>query len=307
MMNPIGETLRESRERLGLTLDEVERNTRIRTHHLAALERGDWEALPSPVQARGFLRNYAVFLGLDADALLLNYADDLQSRRNTRPLKVLARPSPQARRGQVTIRKPRWLSIDILVATTVSLVVLVVLVWGAGRVMAALREDTLQALPDPGLPALQTSAPDASELAPSPAATSAPPALVEVSPTLPPGTLPVAPENVVSVRLLAEKRVWVRVLVDGEERLAKRLAPGEALDFQALSAVEVTTGDGSGLRVFYQGEDQGLLGGQGEVVLRIWTLQGAITPTSTVTPTVTPSPRASPTPRVTPAVATVED
>jgi hypothetical protein len=73
-----------------------------------------------------------------------------------------------------------------------------------------------------------------------------------------------------------------------------------------LTAVEVTTGDGSGLRLFYQGDDQGLLGGQGEVVLRIWTLAGVITPTPTVTPTVTATPRASPTPRVTPAVAPVE-
>jgi cytoskeletal protein RodZ len=303
-MNPVGETLREARERLGLTMDEVERNTRIRAHHLAALERGDWDSMPSPVQARGFLRNYAVFLGLDADALLLQYADDIQSRRPTRPLRVSPRASPPGR--QFKIRTPRWLSIDIIVATSVSLVVLVVLIWGAGRVMAALREDTLQALPAVGEPSLQTAEPEPTSVATEPAAVALP-AMAEGTPTLPPGTLPAAPENVVSLRVLAEKRVWTRVLVDGEERLARRLASGEALDFQGLTSVEVVTGDGSGVRVFYQGEDQGLLGGQGEVVLRIWALEGIITPTPTVTPTDTATPRASPTPRVTPAVAPTED
>jgi len=80
-MEEIGQFLRETRERLGLTLDEVERATRIRTHHIEAIERGDFEALPSPVQARGFLGNYADFLGLNRDDILLGYAEILQSQR----------------------------------------------------------------------------------------------------------------------------------------------------------------------------------------------------------------------------------
>ena len=70
-MDEIGRTLLEAREKLGLTLEEVERATRIRTHHLEALEKGMIDALPSPVQARGFLNNYAEFLGLDANPILL--------------------------------------------------------------------------------------------------------------------------------------------------------------------------------------------------------------------------------------------
>ena len=79
-MDDIGRTLQEARERLGLTLEEAERVTRIRVHHLEAIERGDLDALPSPVQARGFLNNYADFLGLDAEAILLQYADTLQKQ-----------------------------------------------------------------------------------------------------------------------------------------------------------------------------------------------------------------------------------
>ena len=64
-MDDVGGRLREAREKLGLTLEEVERTTRIRVHHLEAIERGELDSLPSPVQARGFLRNYAEFLGLE--------------------------------------------------------------------------------------------------------------------------------------------------------------------------------------------------------------------------------------------------
>ena len=83
-MEQLGAKLRETRQRLGLTLDEVERATRIRTHHLEAIERGDLDALPSAVQARGFLRNYADFLGLDPGDILLEYAEEIQSRGRQR-------------------------------------------------------------------------------------------------------------------------------------------------------------------------------------------------------------------------------
>lgn len=47
-----------------------QRRTRIRVDHLRALESDDYDAFPAPVYARGYLRTYATFLGLDADALL---------------------------------------------------------------------------------------------------------------------------------------------------------------------------------------------------------------------------------------------
>lgn len=64
----LGAELAAARLRRELTLDQVERQTRIRAYYLAALEDNDYALLPSAVQARGFLRNYARFLGLDAEA-----------------------------------------------------------------------------------------------------------------------------------------------------------------------------------------------------------------------------------------------
>lgn len=72
-MDEIGQILREARENKGLSLEEVQAQIRINTRYLAALEAGEYEALPTPVHVRGFLRNYARYLGLDAQPLLDRY------------------------------------------------------------------------------------------------------------------------------------------------------------------------------------------------------------------------------------------
>ena len=59
-----------ARERKGVDLFRAERDTKIRSRYLAALERGDYRELPGAVYTKGFLRNYAVYLGLDPEEAL---------------------------------------------------------------------------------------------------------------------------------------------------------------------------------------------------------------------------------------------
>jgi cytoskeletal protein RodZ len=73
MSAEIGDALREARVRRGVTFDEIEHVTRIRTPYLRAMEEGRWGELPAAPYARGFLHTYAEFLGLDADALVDEY------------------------------------------------------------------------------------------------------------------------------------------------------------------------------------------------------------------------------------------
>lgn len=65
----IGERLRRAREAKGVDLNRVERDIKIRAKFLAALESGDYLELPGDVYTKGFLHNYAVYLGLDADEI----------------------------------------------------------------------------------------------------------------------------------------------------------------------------------------------------------------------------------------------
>jgi cytoskeletal protein RodZ len=65
----VGERLRDAREIKGIDLFRAERDTKIRSKYLAALEDGDFTDLPGDVYTRGFIRNYATYLGLDADEI----------------------------------------------------------------------------------------------------------------------------------------------------------------------------------------------------------------------------------------------
>lgn len=78
-MANLGDTLRQARAYKGVTLKEAELATRINRHHLAALEDENFAALPAAViYQRGFVRNYAAYLGLDAHTLLAMF-DEAQA------------------------------------------------------------------------------------------------------------------------------------------------------------------------------------------------------------------------------------
>ena len=108
----------------------------------------------------------------------------------------------------------------------------------------------------------------------------------------------------VDVRLVVERSAWIRVLVDGQESFRGRVTPGQLLEYVGQEVVEVTTGNAAGLRVFYNGSDQGTLGALGEVVIRLWTREGVLTPTPTQTHTPTITPRVTATTRSTPTLQT---
>lgn len=69
-VHKLGEVLRAAREAKGVDLRRVERDTKIRERYLLALESGDYRDLPGSVYTRGFLRNYASYLGLDSEYLV---------------------------------------------------------------------------------------------------------------------------------------------------------------------------------------------------------------------------------------------
>lgn len=69
-MQGVGKLLVEAREKSGLTVDEVASRLRLMPRQVRALESGDIDALPGPTFVRGFLRNYAKLLQVDAEPLL---------------------------------------------------------------------------------------------------------------------------------------------------------------------------------------------------------------------------------------------
>lgn len=69
-LNEIGQSLRQKRKEMNLSLKEAENATSIRMVYLQALEEGEMGKLISPVYAQGFFKQYASFLGMDGETIV---------------------------------------------------------------------------------------------------------------------------------------------------------------------------------------------------------------------------------------------
>jgi cytoskeletal protein RodZ len=114
------ERLLTARERKGVDLFRAERDTKIRARYLAALERGDYRELPGAVYTKGFLRNYALYLGLDPDEILLQWRRERGDGPSSDPVLVVPRTVVAPRQG-ITI-SPKVFG-GLLLALVVVLVV----------------------------------------------------------------------------------------------------------------------------------------------------------------------------------------
>jgi len=79
----LGQLLQEVRQGQNLTLPECATSLRIRQTYLQALESGDWQSLPGQAYGRGYLRQYAMFLGLP-DAEVMEICDRIQGKLTSR-------------------------------------------------------------------------------------------------------------------------------------------------------------------------------------------------------------------------------
>ncbi len=291
---------------ISLTLNEVERHTKLRAANLKALEEGAYDNLPSPVQMRGMLANYATFLDLDVDAVLLRFADGLQARRHEKYSETPRdKIQTEVKTSMPLLRS--FIAGDLVFGILMIVILIGLGIWGVGRVLKTSEPDTTAtALPILGglgstplaTPSLQsTFVPVDETLVVGENTATLDPLLAAESPT------PGIAANV-TVNVFAVERVFVRISVDGEVAFEGRLSPRETKIFEAQDQVVILTGNGAALRVNYNNTDMGLMGNVGEVITRVYLISGIVTPTATIAPTATNTPPVTntPTPTSTPTV-----
>jgi len=291
----IGEILCQRRELLSLHLEEVERNTHVKAHYLEALERGALEELPSMVQTRGMLSNYATFLDLDVDALMLRFADALQARHRERnPQKPARQP------GQPIIANVppvgNFIAGDMIFGVGMAILLVGFAIWGVSRVMAIQSQREIKPTAQ-SISELLLVSPNPSLLTAT--ATFLP---VESFPGEATQTVEIPTQNAnaaVQLNLVAVERTYMRVTVDGKVAFEGRVVPGNAYPFEAENQIEVLVGSGAAIRTVYNGRDLGLMGTFGQIVNNIYLPSEIITPTilptTTATITLTPTQTAPPT------------
>ena len=294
----IGHQLEERRKVLSLTVEEVERHIHVRTPFLRALERGAMDELPSPVQTRGMFVNYASFLDLDVDSLLLRFADGLQARHRERHPQKPSRGRPIKVNDKVPPLST-FIAGDLLIGGGMIILLILFTIWGVSRVVVM----RAQFYPQVTAPAISnilavTSLPTVSQqvtLIPA-QSTALPftPLATSITATL--------PANVnVELNVIAVERTYMRVIVDGKIQFDGEAVPGTAYPYEAKNQVEILVGSASGLSITYNGSNLGLMGTFGQVVDNIYTAHGVATPTATPLPSGTATPRFSPTPTITPS------
>ena len=310
----IGETLRQRREVLGLSKDDIEAHTHIPIHYVDFIESGEFDSFPSPAQARGMLNNYLHFLEFKPEEIMNRYAEALlvrlSERRSQQPQTERNIPAPRPRRK--TAKVPQWvrmfLSPDLILITMVGVIVVSLTIWGIGRVTRAQSEQE----PQPTAPSLVEALLPTSTLAPT--ATQTPQAadngipLGAENPEEPATLIPtvqIAPGTTLEVFVIVRQRAYLKVTVDGTVAFDGRTTPGNNLTFSGSEEIRLLTGNAAALQVYFNDQDQGVLGIFGEVTELIFTTDGVIRPTKV--PTATP--QATETPTVTPlgAPTTVVD
>ena len=123
-MLDIGNSLKAERERRGLALDRAAEATKIRTTYLAAIEAEAFDALPGATYARGFLRTYADYLGLDAEPLI----EEFNARYAAAPWELDDEVMFPRRRGPRDARRGRESGIVVVaVAGILAVAVLIVI------------------------------------------------------------------------------------------------------------------------------------------------------------------------------------
>jgi hypothetical protein len=95
-MKTIGEILKRGRERKKLTLDDVQRNIKIQVRFIKALEDDNYEVFSGVVHAKGFLKIYISYLGLNENEILAiwrrEYEKDIEKKT---PKKKVIGPLPK--------------------------------------------------------------------------------------------------------------------------------------------------------------------------------------------------------------------
>lgn len=306
-MDEIGHILREARETKGLTLEETQEETRINSKYLAAMENGEYEKLPTPVHVRGFLRNYARFLGLDPQPLLERYEINLAQPGKRGPALIKetkSYPTIQSTvsEGQVFF-DPVNMEVDVgqrrdpetavRIVIVIALIIAVALIanrfipllMGNGDGSQSVDDNLTEFFQDITNRAQGTATAQSGEMLEGEAAatepvfvpgefiTSTSRNIIDVTPPAASLTRPALPSTLDEIRLQLDisERTWMEVTIDGDV-VFSGWARGDdpPYEWTAQEEAKVNTGNGAGVFVTINDQPWGRLGERGENKEEVW-------------------------------------
>jgi cytoskeleton protein RodZ len=305
-MMDIGSQLRAAREAQGLTLDQAFKGTRIKMSFLEAIEANQFDVLPGQVQARGFVRSYANFLGLDGEQLASALDADKSGTPEVRPLstapaakpmvaststKSVLQPPPQ--KPSATAKPP--ISIPLKPSTPLP-------GKSSEPITRSLRLPNLTVKPSKpvssaspasggGLPTwtmivgalvlfalgalLIISALNSAGQSPAPDQLKNVPNAIGGTQFPDRAVAAAVQAGPISITVIPSEHVWARITRDGQTAFEGMLDPSMAREWLAKDEIIVETGNAAALTV-QQGGQASVLGARGQIVARAWGRNGPL-------------------------------
>ncbi len=247
ILEKIGRELSARRRYLNIGWDVIQEQIHIPKAQIQTLERGDLNAMTSPMQYKGLLQTYARFLNLDVESIMIRYADALQKRRIEINTTKRHRRKPGKVLHPFLVTLKRFFTLDLFFGTLLILGILGFLIWGIARMSVATQvpqaTGTLPAVADILLS-------DPSEATPTALEPTSEQDLM-IIPTVTPFFTGILSDEPIEVVLLARQNVWLRITSDGQVSFEGRLVDGEVRSFTANESLELETGNIIALEIVY--------------------------------------------------------
>jgi len=289
-LKELGAQLRARRESLGLTVEDVQKKTKIRSKYILAMEEGNDSIAPGRAYFRVFLKSYGNFLGLDGLKFSRTYKELIESEERQRVRKgkgVSLRPKNsvggleanqvssvrgvRAERRQTVRHRPKRRRRAGPVSAVFVFLLLIILGWTLYSNFWRSHDTHTP----PGDTVGQTQLPNQSS-----GNVVGPPSVGEPGQALektkiakiePDKTTTVFQINESPLQLVlkttsgADSRCWVRVVCDGKVEYEGTMVPDESKEFTAQKNIQVRAGKPWVLNIELNGQDLGIAGPFGPV------------------------------------------
>ena len=261
----IGDLLRRERERQNLSIKDIEKATSIRALYIDAIEKGEYKTLPGEVYAKGFVRNYANYLKLNANEIVNAFNEEMHPQEELQDVAGSssaeeARQEQSAERNREEYRGPKITSLEsypmeksshgvrnaLMVAAAVFVVAFAALIAFGGD-------------EEPSAPAPRAKTQTQQGQKPGQKQTEAAPKAADG----------------VEVKLSFTDRCWTEVVVDGKTEFEGTAEKGKVLTLKGKDKVRITAGNAGALNYSLNGKDMGAIGQKGEVVEKTFTKENA--------------------------------
>ncbi len=289
-MDPLGDYLKQAREKKGVSFEQISSQTRIQEYHLQALESEDFAKLPAKVFAKGFVRSYAKALGLDEEEVLQRFLQTSATFYDQQE------PDAQEPHVQVTLEAPPRQGPNWSLVLGIIVILAIITVWYGfpkkQEIQPPLPEaevpQAIEPINEPILPIADSQKSGepikAIDSVPTPPPPPAPPAPKPVStqplpkPEVPTSAEPTPPpsptkpanhstaEGSHTLEIEATQLTWVVVKSDEQTPNEALLQPGQRITWKAETQFQVTLGNAGGVNIRLNGQSQGPFGKPGQVV-----------------------------------------